>query len=310
MKYIYMGTGAFAVAPLEALLKSSHKALCVVTQTDKPSSRRGKKVVYSPVKQCALEHGLKVYQPEDVSSEESFELLSSLGADVVIVCSYGQLLKKNILEMCPQGALNIHGSLLPAYRGAAPITRCIMDDELFTGISVMYMDEGLDTGDVMMTEKCPVKEEDTFTTLSDTLSALGGQLIEKALDALKRGYKPRTPQNEQDSSYAQKITKEDKIIDFSRNGRSVFNRIRALDRYPAAQTTLYGKTLKLFDAQYIAASHAQRPGTIVSAGKKGVMIACGDDYVLIKTVKPEGKNETDAYAFYNGVQNKKDIVFK
>lgn len=305
-----MGTGQFAVSPLEHLLKSSHKALCVVTQTDKPSSRRGKKVVFSPVKQCALDNGLNIYQPERVSSEESCEYLKSLGADIIIVCSYGQLLKDNILKLCPHGAINIHASILPSYRGASPITRCIMNDEQYTGISIMFMDTGLDTGDVMLREKCPITEDDTFSSLSQKLSKMGAECIIKAMDSIKRGYIPREAQNEENSSYAHKITRADKKVDFTCEGRSVFNKIRSLDRYPAAFATLNNKEIKLFDAQYIAASISQRPGSIVSAGKKGIIIACGNDNVMIKTVKPEGKNEIDAYSFYNGIQDKENIEFK
>ncbi|MCR4894046.1 MAG: methionyl-tRNA formyltransferase [Eubacteriales bacterium] len=307
MKTVFMGTGPFAAKALETLYSSEHAPVMVVTQPDRPNSRRGGKIVFGEVKQFALERGIPLLQPEKVSTDENAAILASTGAQCAVVCSFGQLLKKNILfDTFEYGCINIHASLLESYRGAAPINRAIMNGETVCGVTIMYMDEGLDTGDMMIKDSTPVSDGDTFGTLSERLSLIGGDLAVKALDLLQKGEAPRTPQDDSRSSYAAKILKADKHVDLTRSARSVFNHIRGMDPSPAAECTFDSRTVKLFSCE-IASEHSEGnegPGTILKGDKRGIYIQCGDGVLLIKTLKPEGKGLMEASSFYNGIKNR------
>ena len=311
MKNVFMGTGPFAAKTLEILFDSPHAPLMVVTQPDRPNSRRGSKIIFGEVKQFALDHDIPLLQPDNVSSEDSQKLMACTGAECAVVCSFGQLLRRNILfDTFRHGCINIHASLLENYRGAAPINRAIMDGKNECGVTIMYMDEGLDTGDMMIRGSLPITDEDTFGTLSASLSELGGKLAVEALDLLEDGRAPRTPQDSSRSTYAPKILKEDKHVDFTGSARSVFDHIRALDPTPAAECTFNSRTVKLFACE-ISQEHSpaqEEPGSILKGDKRGIYVQCGDGVLLIKTLKPEGKGLMEAAGFYNGIKNK-ELIF-
>ena len=307
MKTVFMGTGPFAAKALETLYSSEHAPVMVVTQPDRPNSRRGGKIVFGEVKQFALDKGIPLLQPENVSTEENAALLASCKAECAVVCSFGQLLKKNILfDTFGHGCINIHASLLESYRGAAPINRAIMNGEKECGVTIMYMDEGLDTGDMMIRESTPITDEDTFGTLSERLAGIGGALAVEALGLIGNGTAPRTAQDDSKASYAAKILKADKHVDFGRSARSVFDHIRGMDPSPAAECTFDSKTVKLFSCEVVSGPFegGAEPGTILKGDKRGICVQCGDGVLLIKTLKPEGRGLMEASAFYNGIKNR------
>ena len=312
-----MGTADIAVRPLLELIRAGHNAKCVVTQPDKPNSR-GKKIVFNAVKRAALEKGIEVYQPDKASSPESEEHLRSFDADVVVVCAYGQLLKSNILEMTPYGCINLHASLLPGYRGAAPINRVIMNGEKKTGISVMYMDAGLDTGDVMFSKQVEINDSVTAGGLTIQLSEIAAECAVEALSRLERACAYRYPQDDEGACYAEKITKEECVIDFSLPARKVFDHIRGLDPEPGARTFLNGKSIKIFALRCEEDDMTENvaPGTVTGIIKQrdsgkpdGLSVACGKGSIVIETLKPEGKAVMRSTDFYNGLRNMDVVKF-
>ena len=308
MKIIYMGTPDFAVPALRALNEGGHEIVCVVCQPDKPNSRRGKEAIPCEVKKYATENGLNVYQPERVSSEESFKYLSSLGADIVVTCAFGQLLRKNVLEMTPYGVINIHASLLPKYRGAAPVNRIVMDGEEKSGVTIMHTDEGLDTGDIIISSEVTLGNM-TAGELSDLLSEMGGKLVLEALELLKNGTAPRIAQ-EGETNYAEKISKDELFIDFSGDAASVANKIRGLDPFPTAYGVFSdGRKIKLYGAKYISESHSEEYGKILGVRDGYMQIIAKGGIVGISSLKPEGKKLMDVKAFWAGVQNKDSAAF-
>ncbi len=303
-----MGTPDFAVPALKALNESGHEILAVVCQPDKPNSRRGKEALPCEVKKYAVENGLNVYQPQRVSSEESFEYLSSLGADIIVTCAFGQLLKKNILDMTPYGVINIHASLLPAYRGAAPVNRVIMDGQEKSGVTVMHTDEGLDTGDIIISEEV-LLEGLTAGELSDMLSEMGGKLVLKALEMLKDGTAPRIPQGGE-TNYAEKISKDELLVDFSEDAAAVANKIRGLDPFPTAYAVFSdGRKIKLYGAKFIETSSSAEYGKILGIKDGYMLVVSKGGIVGISALKPEGKKLMEAKAFWAGVQNKDSAYF-
>lgn len=306
MKTAFMGTGPFAAKALKALIESDNEVVICVTQPDRPNSRRGSKIIPGEVKVLAEENGIEVFQPAKVSDPESAAHLRESGAELAVVCSYGQLLRKNILfETFRYNCINIHASLLESYRGAAPINRAIMDGCGEAGVTIMYMDEGLDTGDMMIRSSTPISDEDTFGTLSERLADMGGDLAVKAIELIEEGSAPRTPQDGSRSNYAEKILKADKHVSFDRPARTVFNHIRGMDPSPAAECSFAGKTVKLFACEVVQETGSEFPaGTVVKNDKKGIYVQCSEGVILLKTLKPEGKGLMQAAAFYNGIKDK------
>lgn len=303
-----MGTPDFAVPALRALNESSHEILAVVCQPDKPNSRRGKEAIPCEVKKYAAENNLTVYQPEKVSSEESFEYLSTLGADIIVTCAFGQLLRRNILDMTPYGVINIHASLLPKYRGAAPVARVIIDGEEKSGVTIMHTDEGLDTGDIIISEEITLGEM-TAGELSDKLSEMGGRLVLEALDMLKDGSSPRIPQ-EGYTNYAEKISKDELLVDFSANAVSIVNKIRGLDPSPSAYAVFSDeRKIKLYGAKYLGPSESADYGKILGVKDRYMQIVARGGIVGVSTLKPEGKKLMEAKAFWAGVQDKNSARF-
>ena len=295
-----MGTPDFALFSLKAIAKSRHEIVGVVTQPDKPKGR-GYVLTPPPVKVFAQEQGYPIYQPNTLRDNAFAELLDTLSPDVIVVVAYGKILPKNVLEFPRHGCINVHGSLLPEYRGAAPMQRAIIDGKKQTGITTMYMAEGLDTGDMLLKDTVDIEENDNFETIHDKLGECGARLIIKTLDALENGSAQRTVQDEALATYAAKITKETCAINFEDDASRVHDLIRGLSPIPLSFThTPDGKLLKIISSRL-----AHTDGTYGKAGEvvsleDGITVACGKGAVTLTRVIPEGKSRMDATDFIRG----------
>ena len=295
-----MGTPDFAVFSLKALYEAGHEILGVVTQPDKPRGR-GYQMMPPPVKVAAQNLGLCVYQPNTLKDEDFAALLNELSPEVIVVVAYGKILPKNVLDFPKHGCINVHGSLLPEYRGAAPMQRAIIDGKPATGITTMYMDVGLDTGDMLLREELLIEDEDNFETIHDKLGALGAELIVKTIAAAEAGTLTRIPQNDDGATYAQKITKEDCLVNFSADARTVHNQIRGLSPIPLSFThTPDGKLLKITAAKI--ADERKENATVgeVLSLDDGITVACGRGSITLLGVLPEGKSRMHAADFIRG----------
>lgn len=309
MRVIFMGTPDFAVPSLEALL-TKHEVVLVVTQPDKPKGR-GKKMVPTPVKACALEHGIPVLQPEKVKEPEFVEQLRSYEPDLIAVTAFGQILSEPILEMPKYGCINVHGSLLPKYRGAAPMQWSIIDGEKVTGITTMYMAKGLDSGDMLLKAEVEITDEDTFATIHDKMAVTGANLLLDTLDQLEAGTLERIPQDHDAATYAPMITKETGHIDWSKNRQDIINLIRGLNPVPAAYTIYEEEVLKIFGASLsdVQADSAAN-GEIVAVVKKGFVVKCGDGCLLITEVQARGGKRMMTDAYLRGHAMKEGILLQ
>lgn len=309
MRVIFMGTPDFAVPSLEALL-TKHEVVLVVTQPDKPKGR-GKKMVPTPVKACALEHGIPVLQPEKVKEPEFVEQLRSYEPDLIAVTAFGQILSEPILEMPKYGCINVHGSLLPKYRGAAPMQWSIIDGEKVTGITTMYMAKGLDSGDMLLKAEVEITDEDTFATIHDKMAMTGANLLLDTLDQLEAGTLERIPQDHDAATYAPMITKETGHIDWSKNRQDIINLIRGLNPVPAAYTIYEEEVLKIFGAVIsdVQADDAAN-GEIVAVVKKGFVVKCGDGCLLITEVQARGGKRMMTDAYLRGHAMKEGILLQ
>ena len=300
MRIMFMGTPEIAATCLSRLVADGHGVVACVTGEDKPRGR-GKVMTPTPVKALALELGIPVYTPRTLRDEAFLEILRVVNPDLIAVVAYGKILPPAVLDFPKYGCINAHVSLLPKYRGAAPMQRAIMNGEEKTGVTIMYMDVGLDTGDMLLREELPIDDSDNFETIHDKLGALGASLIVRTLDALKKGECPRIPQEESGATYAAKITKEDCLIDFSQSARAVHNQIRGLSPIPLSFThTPDGKLLKVTRAQ-IREEEAVlgEPGLVLSTDD-GITVACGRGALTILGVLPEGKPRMSASDFVRG----------
>ena len=293
-----MGTPDFAVKPLQALIDNGYDVVGAVTQPDKPVGRKAV-LTPPPVKVLALENNIPVFQPQTLKNGAGVELLRELKPDLAVVVAYGKILPKDFLDFPKYGCINVHGSLLPKYRGAAPIQRCVLDGERFSGVSTMQLDEGVDTGDILLTEKTEVGENETSGELFDRLAVLGAELLLKTLKALESGELKPVKQNDAESSYAAMLDKSMSLVDFTKSAAEVHNLIRGLDPWPVANTVLDGKTLKLFSSSVI--ENCKGAAGSASVSKDGLLVACGDGAgVLIKEVQFEGKKRMPAADFFRG----------
>ena len=313
MRVLFMGTPTIAVPCLASILEAGHTVVGVFTQPDKPQGRRYV-LTPPPVKVFASERGLPVYQPETLKDEAALLLLRELSPDVCVVVAYGKLLPSYVLEYPRYGCLNLHVSLLPKYRGAAPIARAIMAGERESGVSVMYMNEGLDTGDILSVDRFPITPDDTLGTVEEKCASIGGKALVSALSALEAGAATRTPQPLDGASYAAKITKEDCKLNFANKTEEVLCLIRGLAPAPMAVTTLAdGKSLKILKALPPKEADAYgriengapkaAPGTVLSLSEKGegaIEVATGDGSVLLVSVLSEGKGAMRASDFIRG----------
>ena len=293
-----MGTPDFAVPVLEALI-GAHQVIGVVTQPDKRKGR-GKAVQFPPVKETALAHGIPVWQPVRVKEEDFLLQLEDLAPDVIVVAAFGQILPERILNLPPYGCINVHASLLPKYRGAAPIQWAVIDGEKETGITIMYMEKGLDTGDMLLKVEVELAPDETGESLHDKLAALGGPLLLETLAGLEAGTITPEKQNDSLSSYASMLRKDMGKIDWQKSAVEIERLIRGLNAWPSAYTRLAERTLKIWAAEVLAQESGQQPGTIVEAENGRWVIQTGDGQLLLKEVQLEGKKRMAVDAFLRG----------
>ena len=294
MNVVFMGTPDFAVPSLENIAKV-HNVQAVFTQPDKPV---GRKMVLTPpdVKVCAEKLGIPVYQPVKLKDSESYEIIKELNPDVIVVVAYGQILPENILNIPKYGCINVHGSLLPKYRGAAPIQWSVLNGDKVTGVTTMYMEKGLDTGDILETKEYEIGINDTAGEVFDTLAEMGGKLILDTLEKAEKGQLHPIKQDDSKSSYAKMLDKSMCNIDFSKTNLQVHNRVRGLSPWPVASTKLNGKVLKIFETRL--AEGKGKPGEILNTNP--LTIACGEGAVVVNTVQLQGKKKMDSKAFLQG----------
>lgn len=295
MKLIFMGTPDFAVPCLERLIEAGHEIAAVFSQPDKP---RGRKMVLTPpeVKACALKHGLTVYQPKSLRNDEAMELIKGIAPDCIIVAAYGKILPKAMLDLPKYGCINVHGSLLPKYRGSAPIQWSVINGEKETGVTIMQMAEGVDTGDMLYQKAIPIGIDDTAESMFEKLSDLGGEMIVEALDLLEEDKLTPIKQDETLATHAPMLNKEIAVIDWNKSALEVHNLVRGLYSWPIAQTTLHGKKLKIY--RTAVGKGSGEAGTVISTSP--LTIACGEGAVVIEELQLEGKKRMDAKAFLIG----------
>ncbi|MBQ1376420.1 MAG: methionyl-tRNA formyltransferase [Lachnospiraceae bacterium] len=300
MKIIFMGSPEFAVPSLKCLYDAGHEILAVYTQTDKEKGR-GRKVEFPAVKKAALELGLPVYQPKSLRKKAVIEEIRSLKADAIVVAAYGKILPKEVLEAAEYGCFNVHASLLPAYRGAAPVEWAILNGETETGVTIMQMNEDLDTGDILLKIPVPIEDTDTGESLTLKLSGAGNEGLLKILrDAADGELKPEKQPEESPTPYASMLDKEMGRIDFSEDADRILRKIRAFDPWPSAYTQLNGKTLKLFSAEKTAGDPGKAPGEVLEVTKKYFTVNTGNGALKILNLQLEGKKRMDADAFLRG----------
>ena len=309
MRTVFMGTPDFSVPALEALVKGGHQVIAAVTQPDKPKGR-GKAVLMTPVKEKALEMGIPVYQPVKVREPEFVKTLADLAPDVIVVVAFGQILPKSILEIPRYGCVNIHASLLPIYRGAAPIQWAVIDGEKETGVTTMFMNEGLDTGDMLEKEVVPLDPKETGGSLHDKLSAVGGRLILSTLKGLEDGTLKGTPQTDEGSCYAKMLKKSLGDIDWTMDGAAIERLIRGLNPWPSAYTSLHGKTLKIWDADVTDREYGVEPGTVAEVSKDQLIIQTGKGSLSVRSLQLEGKKRMDIQDFLRGYSLEKGTVLE
>lgn len=300
MRVVFMGTPEFAVPTLEALLEV-HEVVGVFTQPDKPKGR-GKAMAFPPVKEKALEHNIPVYQPVKVREKSVVEEIRKMNPDAIVVVAFGQILPESILNIPKYGCINVHASLLPKYRGAAPMQWSIIDGEEETGITTMYMAKGLDTGDMILKEVVKLDPKETGETLHDKLSVLGGPLIIETLKQLEAGTAPRTPQDDSLSCYASMLTKELGCIDWNKDAASIERLIRGLNSWPSAYTLWNGKTMKIWDSDVVAYAGSEENGTVVAKDKHSFTVKCGENALKILELQLQGKKRMNTQAFLVGNQ--------
>ena len=309
MRIVFMGTPDFSVPALEALAEGGHQVIAAVTQPDKPKGR-GKAVLMTPVKEKALELGIPVYQPAKVREPEFVELLREMAPDAIVVVAFGQILPKAILEIPKYGCINIHASLLPKYRGSAPIQWAVIDGEKETGVTTMFMNEGLDTGDMLEKAAVPLDEKETGGSLHDKLSALGGNLILSTLKGLEAGTLKGTPQTDEGTCYAKMLKKSLGDIDWTMDAAAIERLIRGLNPWPSAYTSLHGKTLKIWDADVLDREYGEAPGTVAETSKNALIIQTGKGSLSVRSLQLEGKKRMDIQDFLRGYSVEKGTVLE
>lgn len=301
MRVIFMGTPDFAVSTLQAIYEAGHEVCLVVTQPDKPKGR-GHAMQYTPVKEYALEKGIEVFQPVKIKEQDAVEKLRSYQADIMVVVAFGQIVSKEILEMCPYGCINVHASLLPKYRGAAPIQRVIIDGEKESGVTIQQMDEGIDTGDILSKVVVPIDKKETGGTYHDKLAEAGAKLCVTTMEDIATGKSTKTPQKDEDSCYAKKLYKELGELDFTKDAVELERLIRGLNPWPSAYTTLHGKTLKVWAADVEDKEYEGEIGTIVAKTKKSLVVKTGKGALAITELQLAGKKRMTTESFLLGYE--------
>ncbi|MBU5464878.1 methionyl-tRNA formyltransferase [Anaerotignum sp. MSJ-24] len=308
MRVIFMGTPDFAVPTLEALIEK-HEVLAVVTQPDKPKGR-GKKMVFPVVKEKALEHNITVYQPQKVKTPEFVEILKEYQPDIMVVVAFGQILSEEILNIPKYGCINVHGSILPQYRGAAPIQWSIINGEEFGGVTTMYMAKGLDSGDMILKAKEKIKPDDTYGSLYDRLSVIGADLLIKTLDLIENGEVKRIPQNDDEATFAPMIKPELEHINWNGKNTDIVNLIKGLNPQPVAYTMLNDEKLKIWFAETIDGDYNGEPGTIVDVRKRDFVVMTAEGAVAVKEVQAQGGKRMSADAYMRGHAIEKGTILK
>lgn len=306
-RIVFMGTPDFAVPSLRALLQAGYRVAAVVTQPDRPKGRK-REPVPPPVKLAALENGIPVLQPEKLRAPEAIADVLACRPDLIVTAAYGQILPKAVLDAPRYGCINVHASLLPKYRGGAPIHRAIIEGETVTGVTIMYMAEGLDTGDIISRVEVPIAEDDDTGTLHDKLSEAGARLLVETLPSLLDGTARAVPQNDAEATYAPNLRREDEWIDWSRTSRQIYNQVRGLRPWPVAYTTWNGNVLKIWETRRpepdgTAAPQAEDgavPGTVLRTGDDGIEVRTGDGALWLTVVQPAGKKPMPAADFVRG----------
>lgn len=300
MRIIYMGTPEIAAAILKDVVeKSDDEVVLAVTQPDRPKGR-SKELAMSEVKQYALGKNIPVYQPEKIKESECVQYLKEFNADIIVVAAFGQILSKEILELAPYGCINVHASLLPKYRGAAPIQWAIIDGEKTTGITIMQMDEGLDTGDIILKKEIEIAADETGGSLHDRLAELGGVALLEALELIKEGKAAKTPQGEAATHYAYMLSKKTGRIDFSKSAKELERLVRGLNPWPSAHAMLDGKTVKIWECEVSESEDGAKCGEVFGIDKEGFNIATGKGSLRVKALQAEGKRAMSAGEFLRG----------
>lgn len=307
MKTLFMGTPDFALDTLKYLYENT-ELLAVFTKVDKVNGR-GNKITFSPVKQFALDNGIDVIQPKSLRVDETYNLIKEYNPDLIVVVAYGMIIPKNIIDIPKFGIINVHSSLLPKYRGAAPIHAAIINGDDKTGVSIMYINEGLDEGDIILTKETPIYLEDNLGTLHDRLKVLGAEGVKETIKLMEENKVIRHPQDNSLATFVKPIKKEETKIDFNDKSINIFNKIRGMNPFPVAYTTLNDKVLKLYDSMYVEYIGDEIPGTVIYLGKEGIKVKTSDGAIFIKELKLEGKKKQKATDFINGRQiNLNDIL--
>ncbi|CAM3720199.1 methionyl-tRNA formyltransferase [Cohnella lubricantis] len=309
MRIVFMGTPEFAVPSLRMLLEKGYNVAAVVTQPDRPKGRK-RELTPPPVKAFALEHGLPVLQPEKMRAAEAVAAMAEYAPDLIVTAAYGQILPRGVLDLPRLGCVNVHGSLLPRYRGGAPIQRSVIDGEPSTGVTLMYMAEGLDTGDMIARVEVPITDEDTSGTMFEKLSVAGAKLLEEWLPRLEAGTAPRVKQDDALATYAPNLTRDDERLHWEHTSRQVFNRVRGLNPMAGAFTHLNGEVFKVWGCKAPAASDAElptewlasQPGTVLDSGPFGIRVRTGDGSIVLTEVQPAGKKMLSAAEYARGAR--------
>ena len=300
MRIVFMGTPDFAAASLKKLIDKKYDIAAVFTQPDKPRDR-GMKLSYSPVKELALENNIPVYQPTKLRDGTATELIKSLDPDILVVVAYGRILPDDMLEVPKYGAINVHASLLPKYRGAAPIQWAVLNGDKITGVTTMYLASEMDTGDIIYTSETEIGEFETSGELFDRLMIMGAELLARTLRDIEAGTAPRTPQDHSKASYVKMLDKSLSPIEWAKTPREVIKQIYGLQPWPVATAELDGKVFKIYSAEYTQNKTDKAPGSVVIAGKKGIEIACLDgETVLITELQAAGKKRMKASDYLLG----------
>ena len=309
MKVIFMGTPDLSVGTLEALIDAGHEVVLVVTQPDKPKGRGGK-VLYTPVKEAALAHDIPVYQPVKIREPECIEELRKYDAEIMVVIAFGQILPREILEMTPFGCVNVHASLLPAYRGAAPIQWAVINGDKVSGVTTMQMDEGLDTGDMLLREEIVLDEKETGGSLHDKIAEAGAKLCIETLKALEQGTVTPVKQGESTTEYARMLEKRMGNISWEKPAEEIERLIRGLNPWPSAYTDWNGKVMKIWQAEVCEGDTKEVPGTVVKVEKDGFYVQTGKDLLKVTELQIPGKKKMDAGAFLRGCRIENGEVLK
>ena len=299
LRIIFMGTPDFAVPSLQALIDGPDEVITVICQPDKKSGR-GRKFTSPATKILAAEHEIPVLQPQSIRTDSFLSQINKLAPDLIVVAAYGKILPAPLLHMPPFGTINVHGSLLPKYRGAAPIQWAVIQGEKETGVTIMQMDEGMDTGDILLPASITIHDDDTAGSVFDKLASLGGKTLIKAIQLLKQDKLRPRKQNNSQVSLAPPLSKEMGHVDWTKDARSLHFLIRGLDPWPSAYSFFQGKRFRFFKPQVVAGEVRESPGTLCRVDKDGLLVATGKDYLRIREIQPEGKKRMEVQAYLCG----------